>query len=175
VTTRWANAVAVRAYSAGGAAPAKTADWDSVEVDGLPEAAQRELMGLQKAVADMRDAVARSAYKGPEPDFAGMRKGTTMPEIVDEFEKAYKGVKKPQTSSPQIDNIKSDFVEFEAEAAKHVEHAKKRITELDAELAAVKAQREKLATMTMDEYFEAAPEMKKELDEKIKRDEWFTV
>ena len=49
MTTRWANAVAVRAYSAGGAAPAKTADWDSVEVDGLPEAAQRELMGLQKA------------------------------------------------------------------------------------------------------------------------------
>ena len=44
-------------------------------------------MALQKAVADMRDAVARAAYKGPEPDFAAMRKDTKMPEIVDEFEK----------------------------------------------------------------------------------------
>jgi F-type H+-transporting ATPase subunit d len=175
VTTRWANAVAVRAYSAGGAAPAKTADWDSVEVDGLPEAAQRELMGLQKAVADMRDAVARSAYKGPEPDFAGMRKGTTMPEIVDEFEKAYKGVTKPDAKSPEIEALRSSFVEIEAEAKAHAEHATKRIAELDLELKAIEEQRSKLGSITMDEYFQTNPELKKKIDDRIKNDQWFEV
>jgi F-type H+-transporting ATPase subunit d len=132
-------------------------------------------MALQKAVADMREAVDRAAYKSSEPDFKAMRKDTKMPEIVDEFEKAYKGVTKPDTKSPEIEALRSSFVEIEAEAKSHAAHATKRIAELDVELKAIQEQRAKLGSMTMDEYFETDPEMKKKIDDKIKNDQWFEV
>ena len=122
-----------RAY-AGETAPASASSWDAIKTEALSDTSQRELLGLQKAVFDMREAVAREAYKGPEPDFAAMRKDTKMPEIVDEFEKAYKGVTKPDAKSPEIEALRSSFVEIEAEAKAHAEHATKRIAELDLEL-----------------------------------------
>lgn len=141
----------------------------------MSDASHKELMALQKAVADMRDAVARAAYKGPEPDFAAMRKDTKMPEIVDEFEKAYKGVTKPDAKSPEIEALRSSFVEIEAEAKAHAEHATKRIAELDLELKAIEEQRSKLGSITMDEYFQTNPELKKKIDDRIKNDQWFEV
>ena len=163
-----------RAY-AGETAPASAASWDAIKTEALSDASQRELLGLQKAVFDMREAVAREAYKGPEPDFAAMKKDTSMPEIVDEFEKAYKGVTKPDSQSPEIDALKQSFVGLEAEAKAHAQAAEKRIAELDLELKNVEEQRARLSTITMDEYFETNPELKKEIDEKIKNDKWFEV
>lgn len=151
------------------------ASWDAIKTDALSDASKRELMALQKAVADMRDAVNRVAYKGPEPDFAAMKKDTKMPEIVDVFEKAYKSVTTPSVASPEIEELKTSFAGIEAEARADAEVAKKRIAELDVELKAIADQRSKLATMTMDEYFEANPEMKKDIDQRIANDEWFQV
>lgn len=98
-----------------------------------------------------------------------------MPEIVDEFEKAYKGVTKPDAKSPEIEALRSSFVEIEAEAKAHAEHATKRIAELDLELKAIEEQRSKLGSITMDEYFQTNPELKKKIDDRIKNDQWFEV
>ena len=66
-----------RGLAGDAAAPASSgASWDAVKVESLSETSRRELAGLQKAVADMRDAMARMAYKGPEPDFAALKKET---------------------------------------------------------------------------------------------------
>jgi len=165
--------VRTRAY-AGDVAKAG-ANWDAINVDGLSDASKRELLSLQKSIHDMREAVARVAYKGPEPDFAAMRKDTKMPEIVDEFEKAYKSVIKPDMASPEIEALRASFAEVEAEAKEHEAVATKRIAELDAELKSISEQRAKLATMTMDEYFESNPALKKEIDEKIANDKWFEI
>lgn len=151
------------------------ANWDSIETDGLSEASKRELLSLQKSVQDMREAVARVAYKGPEPDFAAMRKDTKMPEIVDEFEKAYKGVTKPKSESPEIEALRASFAQVEAEVKAHETVATKRIAELDAELKSIAEQRAKLETITMDEYFQSNPALKKEIDDKIANDKWFEV
>ena len=62
-----------------------------------------------------------------------------------------------------------------AEAKAHAQAAEKRIAELDLELKNVEEQRARLSTITMDEYFETNPELKKEIDEKIKNDKWFEV
>jgi len=168
--------VLTRGLAGDAAAPASSgASWDAVKVESLSETSRRELAGLQKAVADMRDAMARMAYKGPEPDFAAMKKQTKNPEFVEEFEKAYKSVTAPDMAMTQVDTLKKNFAELEAQAKKHATHATTRMAELEAELKSIEAQREKIGTMTMDEYFETNPELKKKIDEKIKNDQWFDV
>jgi len=158
------------------AAPATSgAKWDAVKTETLSDASRRELAGLQKAVADMRDAMARVAYKGPEPDFAAMKKGTKSPEIVEEFEKAYKSVTAPDMAMTEVETLKKGFVGLEEQAKKHAAHATARIAELEEELKTIELQREKIGTITMDEYFETNPELKKKIDERIKNDQWFDV
>lgn len=148
---------------------------DAIKMESLSDQSKRELAQFQKAVADMRDAMARMAYKGPEPDFAAMKKETKIPEIVDEFEKAYKSVKAPDLPMTEADTLTKEFVAIEAKAKQHTEFAKKRMAEIEVELKEIEEQRAKIGTMTMDEYFAKNPEQKKRIDEKIKNDQWFEV
>lgn len=83
------------------------------------------------------------------------------------------GLKLPSYDGKEIQEVQASFAALEKEAAKAGEEALVRIAELEAELEAVKADKDKLSTVTMDEIFEKEPELKTEIDEEIKKDEWF--
>jgi hypothetical protein len=51
--------------------------------------------------------------------------------------------------------------------------AVKRIAELQLELAAVKKESERMATLTVDEVLDSDPKLAAELDKEIKDDKWY--
>ncbi len=51
--------------------------------------------------------------------------------------------------------------------------AKKRITELEAMLAAVQVEKAKIQTLTIDEVLAADPALRAELNTEIKEDKWY--
>ena len=51
--------------------------------------------------------------------------------------------------------------------------ATKRIAELKLELAAVRKESERMATLTVDEVLAADPKLAAELDKEIKEDKWY--
>jgi hypothetical protein len=53
------------------------------------------------------------------------------------------------------------------------ESAKKRIAELQAELAALQKESEKMATLTADDVLAADPKLKEELNQEIREDKWY--
>lgn len=85
----------------------------------------------------MCDVVVCVVYKGLELDFVVMRKDTKMSEIVDEFEKAYKGVIKSDAKSLEIEVLWLLFVEIEVEVKVYVEYVMKCIVEFDFEFKVI--------------------------------------
>ena len=109
----------------------------------------------------------------PPVDWAGIKAKSTTPEIVDKYKSALQGVKYPKYDGKDIEEAQALFKKLTDEAAALGAAAEKRLVEIDAELAQVAADKEKLSTITMDEVFEQEPELKAEFDEKIKKGEWY--
>ena len=93
--------------------------------------------------------------------------------IVDQFKSGLDGVKYPAYDGKELEETAAVFKKLVAEAEKLAEEAKKREIEIEAELKAIEEDKQKLATITMDEVFEREPALKAEVDERIRNDQWF--
>ena len=72
-----------------------------------------------------------------------------------------------------MEETKAVFKKLVADAEKMAAAAAEREKEIDAELASIEEDKKKLATITMDEVLEKEPELKKEVEERIRNDQWF--
>ena len=137
------------------------------------EEGQRAIAQLQKTMGDIRDEVGRDAKPVAPIDWAALKAKSGFPAIVDQFKAGLEGVKYPAYDGNEVEETKATFKTLVAEAEKMVAEAAKREAEIDAELASIAEDKKKLATITMDEVFEKEPELKKEVDERIRNDQWF--
>jgi F-type H+-transporting ATPase subunit d len=137
------------------------------------EDGQRAIAQLQKTMGDIRDEVGRDAKPVAPIDWAALKAKSGFPAIVDQFKAGLEGVKYPAYDGNEVEETKATFKTLVAEAEKMVAAAAKREAEIDAELASIAEDKKKLATITMDEVFEKEPELKKEVDERIRNDQWF--
>ena len=165
-----------RAFAAD--APAVSLDdtaeaWATVKAAVATEEGQRAIAQLQKTMGDIRDEVGRDAKPVAPIDWAALKAKSGFPAIVDQFKAGLEGVKYPAYDGNEVEETKATFKRLVAEAEKMVAEAAKREAEIDAELASIAEDKKKLATITMDEVFEKEPELKKEVDERIRNDQWF--
>jgi len=165
-----------RAFAAD--APAVSLDdtaeaWATVKAAVATEDGQRAIAQLQKTMGDIRDEVGRDAKPVAPIDWAALKAKSGFPAIVDQFKAGLEGVKYPAYDGNEVEETKATFKTLVAEAEKMVAAAAKREAEIDAELASIAEDKKKLATITMDEVFEKEPELKKEVDERIRNDQWF--
>lgn len=137
------------------------------------EEGQRHIAHLQKVLGDIRDEVGREAKPMAPIDWAALRAKSGFPEIVDEFKAGLEGVKYPAYDGNEVEETKAVFKKLVADAEKMAAAAAEREIEIDAELASIEEDKKKLATITMDEVLEKEPELKKEVEERIRNDQWF--
>jgi F-type H+-transporting ATPase subunit d len=137
------------------------------------EDGQRAIAQLQKAMGDIRDEVSRDAKPVAPIDWEGLKSKSGFPSIVEQFKKGLEGVKYPVYDGQEVETAKATFKKLVAEAEVMVAEAGEREAEIDRELASIAEDKKRLATITMDEVFEKEPELKKEVDERIRNDQWF--
>jgi hypothetical protein len=130
--------------------------------------------------------------QAPEPiNFDLYRKQLNAPGVVDAFEKAYTGtppkrpprvsaltlpapgLKLPAYAGKEAEELAAAFAALDKEAAAAEAVARKRIGELEAELAALAVEKEKLKTVTLDEVLAADPALAAKVNEDIRADKWY--
>ncbi|KAG4136700.1 hypothetical protein ERO13_D07G023601v2 [Gossypium hirsutum] len=87
-------------------------------------------------------------------EFAALR--VEIPKFVDTVTPQYK---------PKFDELLVELKEAEEKSLKESER-------LEKEIAEVQELKQKISTMTADEYFEKHPELKKKFDDEIRNDYW---
>ena len=163
-----------RAFASDAVATDDTADaWAKVRAAVVTDEGQRAVAQLQKMMGDIRDEVSREAKPMAPIDWNALKARSGFPEIVDQFKSGLDGVKYPAYDGKELEETAAVFKKLVAEAEKLAEEAKKREIEIEAELKAIEEDKQKLATITMDEVFEREPALKAEVDERIRNDQWF--
>lgn len=79
----------------------------------------------------------------------------------------------PAYEGKEVEGLKAKFAELEKAAAAAEATATKRIAEIERELKALSAEREKLKTLTVDDVLAAEPALRKQLDTEITQDKWY--
>ncbi|KAK8314052.1 hypothetical protein V6Z12_D01G148700 [Gossypium hirsutum] len=86
----------------------------------------------------------------------GILVGVEIPKFVDTVTPQFK---------PKFDALLVELKEAEEKSLKEFER-------LEKEIADVQELKQKISTMTVDEYFEKHPELKKKFDDEIRNDNW---
>jgi F-type H+-transporting ATPase subunit d len=147
--------------------------WATVKSAVVTEDGLRAIAQLQKAMGDVRDEVSRDAKPVAPIDWPSLKAKSGFPTIVEQFKQGLESVKYPVYDGDEVATTKATFAKLVAEAEKAVALATTREAELDAELASIAEDKKKLSTITMDEVFEKEPGLKKEVEERIRNDQWF--
>jgi len=142
--------------------------------------ARMELAAMQRTLrqVDMMGAAAKEAPK--TIDFAYYRSAISRPGVVDEAEKATNDALK-QIESMTFDvaaMVKESDSKLDALITKAEQLAVESVSEkkkLEAELAAVRAEKLSVADMVISEELKKNPEMAAEIEKEINEDKWFVL
>ncbi|XP_028556727.1 ATP synthase subunit d, mitochondrial isoform X1 [Dendrobium catenatum] len=176
----------------------KAIDWDAMAKLIISDEARKEFANLRRAFDDVNQQLQTKFSQEPEPiDWEYYRKGIG-PRLVDMYKEAYekeegkdwkvKYIKPPQTVlwwelialgveipkfvdtvtpqyKPKFDALLVELKEAEQTSLKETER-------LDKEIAEVQELKQKICTMTAEEYFQKHPELKKKFEDEIRNDYW---
>ncbi|KXJ26547.1 ATP synthase subunit d, mitochondrial [Exaiptasia diaphana] len=145
-------------------------DWVKISTRVPPEA--RADMGRYRTSYEGLKTSLDSVSAKPEPiDWEFYAKNISKPGLVSSFQKAFEAITVPYPK----DTKSAIIADREKEMEKLCEQLKKeslaRIKEYEAELAQVKAQKP-FEDMTIEEYLEDHPELKKQAQEELKQHIW---
>jgi hypothetical protein len=149
-------------------------DWAHLQSLVHSDEAKREVGKLKKLFEDTREALAVQS-KAPAPiNFDHYRKQLPAnKDLVDLFEKTQKALKFPPYKGSEEARLAEKMQALSKQALEIEAAAVKRIAELQLELAAVKKESERMATLTVDEVLDSDPKLAAELDKEIKDDKWY--
>ncbi|CAL5426563.1 unnamed protein product [Camellia sinensis] len=150
----------------------KTIDWEGMAKLIVSDQARKEFATLRRAFDEVNTSLTTKFSQEPEPiDWEYYRKGIGS-RLVDMYREAYESVEVPKyvdtvtpEYKPKFDALLVELKEAEATSLKESERLEKEIVE-------VQELKQKISTMTADEYFEKHPEVKKKFDDEIRNDYW---
>ncbi|OVA18152.1 zinc finger protein [Macleaya cordata] len=108
----------------------------------------------------------------PEPiDWEYYRKGIGS-RLVDMYKEAYESIQIPKYVDNVTPQYKPKFDALVVELKEAEQRSLKESERLDKEIAETQELKQKISTMTADEYFAKHPELKKKFDDEIRNDYW---
>ncbi|KAK8261097.1 hypothetical protein V6Z12_D13G164500 [Gossypium hirsutum] len=120
----------------------KNIDWEGMAKLLVSDEARKEFATLRRTFDEVNSTL--------------QTKFSQIPKFVDTVTPQYK---------PKFDELLVELKEAEEKSLKESERLEKEITE-------VQELKQKISTMTADEYFEKHPELKKKFDDEIRNDYW---
>ncbi|CAN1257957.1 ATP synthase subunit d, mitochondrial [Linum perenne] len=136
-------------------------DWEGMAKLLVSDEARKEFSGLRRAFDEE-----------PEPiDWEYYRKGIGS-RLVDMYKEAYDSVEVPKYVDKVTPEYKPKFDALMVELKEAEQMSLKESERLEKEIAEVQELKQKISTMTADEYFAKHPEVKKKFDDEIRNDYW---
>ncbi|KAF5200005.1 Atp synthase subunit d protein [Thalictrum thalictroides] len=150
----------------------KGIDWDGMGKLLVSEEARKEFSKLRVAFDEVNHTLQTKFSQEPEPiDWEYYRKGIGN-RLVDMYKEAYDSIEIPKFVDTVTPQYKPKFEALLVELKEAEKISLKESERLEKEIAETRELKEKIATMTADEYFEKHPELKKKFDDEIRNDYW---
>ncbi|MCD7469553.1 hypothetical protein HAX54_008662 [Datura stramonium] len=150
----------------------RTIDWDGMAKLLVTDEARKEFSSLRRAFDDVNSQLQTKFSQEPEPiDWEYYRKGIGS-RLVDMYKEAYESIEIPKFEDTVTPQYKPKFDALLVELKEAEKQSLKESERLEKEVAEVQELKNKLSTMTAEEYFEKHPELKKKFDDEIRNDYW---
>ncbi|KAL6776493.1 hypothetical protein ACKKBG_A21360 [Auxenochlorella protothecoides x Auxenochlorella symbiontica] len=163
------NRVATKAFPvramATQATTVSTADFEAVAALLDSDEGRRSLANIKSQFLESQARLAEiTSEAGPKIDWAELRKNVD-PALVQAHDEALKSITWPKfDNSATIEDVRKKFEAFQKEAAALSAEAEKAVADIDREVAKTERIKEKVSSMTIDEYLEEFPEAAKKID-----------
>ncbi|KAJ6803078.1 ATP synthase subunit d, mitochondrial-like [Iris pallida] len=162
----------VEAAAKSASAARKVIDWEGMGKLLVSDEAKKEFVSLRRAFDEVNHELETKFSQEPEPiDWEYYRKGIGS-RLVDMYKEAFDKVEIPKyvdnvtpEYKPKFDALLAEFKEAEEQSLKESER-------LEKEIAEVREMKQKISTMTAEDYFAKHPELKKKFDDEIRNDYW---
>jgi F-type H+-transporting ATPase subunit d len=137
-----------------------------------PPAARGDLGSLRGRYETLKAAM--NAYpEKPEPIPWDYYKNTISDsKLVDSFKKQFEAIAVPYPEDTRTPYLNEQEKEANKLAQEAIAKSKVQVSKLEVELDKIKKQKP-YEDMTIDEFLDDHPDLKKEIDEEIKRGEWY--
>ncbi|KAL4342498.1 hypothetical protein GQ457_08G011160 [Hibiscus cannabinus] len=150
----------------------KDIDWEGMAKLLVSDAARKEFANLRRTFDDVNSTLQTKFSQEPEPiDWEYYRKGIGS-RLVDMYKEAYESIEIPKFVDTVTPQYKPKFDALLVELKEAEEKSLKESERLEKEIAEVQELKQKISTMTADEYFAKHPELKKKFDDEIRNDNW---
>ncbi|XP_020572444.1 ATP synthase subunit d, mitochondrial [Phalaenopsis equestris] len=150
----------------------KAIDWDGMAKLLVSDEARKEFANLRRAFDDVNQQLQTKFSQEPEPiDWDYYRKGIG-PRVVDMYKEAYDSVEIPKFVDTVTPQYKPKFDALLVELKEAEQASLKESERLEKEIAEVRELKQKISTMTAEEYFQKHPELKQKFDDEIRNDYW---
>ncbi|XP_010525410.1 PREDICTED: ATP synthase subunit d, mitochondrial-like [Tarenaya hassleriana] len=150
----------------------RTIDWDGMAKLLVSDEARKEFSNLRRAFDEVNSQLQTKFSQEPEPiDWDFYRKGIGS-RIVAMYKEAYESIEIPKYVDTVTPEYKPKFDALLVELKEAEQKSLKESERLEKEIADVQELKQKLSTMTADEYFAKHPELKKKFDDEIRNDYW---
>ena len=162
----------MRGLSSSRAVGAEGAGLDALDTDAMSDSTRRELGMLKKSFHDMASQLERASKASPGIDWKSFE-GKVDAGTLKVFKGAVEGFSAPDYKGTEAEEAAAAFSKLLKTAETQAAESAKRVTEIEAELAGVRAEREALASKTVDEVLAAEPELAKKIDAEISESKWY--
>ncbi|XP_055829171.1 ATP synthase subunit d, mitochondrial [Solanum dulcamara] len=150
----------------------RTIDWEGMAKLLVTDEARKEFSNLRRAFDDVNSQLQTKFSQEPEPiNWECYRKGIGS-RLVDMYKEAYDSIEIPKFVDTVTPQYKPKFDALLVELKEAEQKSIKESERLEKEVADVQELKNKLSTMTAEEYFEKHPELKKKFDDEIRNDYW---
>ncbi|KAK8970067.1 hypothetical protein KSP40_PGU007644 [Platanthera guangdongensis] len=150
----------------------KAIDWEGMAKLIVTDEARKEFANLRHAFNEVNQQLQTKFSQEPEPiDWEYYRKGIGS-RLVDMYKEAYERIEIPKFVDTVTPQYQPKFDALLVELKEAEEKSLKESERLEMEIAEIKELKEKISTMTADEYFEKHPELKQKFDDEIRNDYW---
>ncbi|KAJ6816741.1 ATP synthase subunit d, mitochondrial-like [Iris pallida] len=147
-------------------------DWDGMARLLVSDESKKEFASLRRAFDEVNHELETKFSQEPEPiDWEYYRKGIGS-RLVDMYKEAYDKIEIPKYVDNVTPEYKPKFDALLVELKEAEQLSLKESERLEKEIAEVQEMKQKISTMTADEYFAKHPELKKQFDDEIRNDYW---
>ncbi|XP_074638984.1 ATP synthase peripheral stalk subunit d, mitochondrial-like [Acropora palmata] len=145
-------------------------DWIKIATK-VPNEARPDMNSLRMQYESIKTSLDAVAAK-PEPiDWDFYSKNISKPGLVEAFRKAYEAITVPYPVDVRTNQIDKAEKEMEEHAVKTIKLANLEIAKYEVELQKIKSMKP-FEEMTVDDYLELHPEIRKQAEEEIARNDW---
>ncbi|KAJ6844998.1 ATP synthase subunit d, mitochondrial-like [Iris pallida] len=138
----------------------------------VSDESKKEFASLRRAFDEVNHELETKFSQEPEPiDWEYYRKGIGS-RLVDMYKEAYDKIEIPKYVDNVTPEYKPKFDALLVELKEAEQLSLKESERLEKEIAEVQEMKQKISTMTADEYFAKHPELKKQFDDEIRNDYW---